>query len=164
MEGRYKEAPRNVVVEDDRHLSLLKAWADAVHGEKEAGNGNSALLVAQVSHPGRQCPLSVTWRPVAPSAVQVAIPGTPKLFNTPRELREEEIEEIVARFATTASVLHKAGFDGVQVRPLCGLPHSQPPDYPFMLVYKYYCNVFSFAHRYQSDMLSAAAFRARLLD
>ena len=116
VDRRYREAPRNVVVEDERDLPMLQHWVQAVKGEKAAGPGKSSLLVAQVSHPGRQCPISVTFSPVAPSAVQVYIEGVPKLFCTPRPLKPEEIQEIIQRFANTAQVLQKAGFDGVQVR------------------------------------------------
>jgi len=39
----------------------------------------------------------------------------PKLFKTPRALSSEEIEEIIERFANTAALAQKAGFDGVQI-------------------------------------------------
>lgn len=104
------------MVEDDRDLIELTTLAEAVHGEKEAGNGRSSLLIGQISHPGRNTPMSVAATPVAPSAVPAKTGGAPRFFNAPRELRGEEIPEIISRFVNAAVVLEKAGFDGVQVR------------------------------------------------
>ena len=61
--------------------------------------------------------------PVAPSAVPLNLPGAP----TPRELTTAEIEDIIERFVTAATVCETAGFDGVQVHARARLPrHSVP--------------------------------------
>lgn len=97
--------PGNVVIEDERDLDALSRWAKTT---KDAG----VPIWVQINHPGRQSnPLALGHIPVAPSAVAVNIPGAP----TPRELTSAEIEDIIERFATTATVCEAAGFDGVQV-------------------------------------------------
>lgn len=103
------------MVEDVRDLPSLTAWAEGVHSEKEAGNERGSLLIGQISHPGRQTPMSVASTPVGPSAVPAKTGGAPRFFNAPRELTSEEIPDIISRFATAAAVLESAGFDGVQV-------------------------------------------------
>lgn len=108
--------PLNVVIEDDRDLDGLKAWAEA------AKSGGSPAIV-QLNHPGRQTLSSVTSLIVAPSAVRVNIPGTP--FPTPRALESAEIEEIIERFATAAEISVRAGFDGIQLHGAHGYLISQ---------------------------------------
>jgi 2,4-dienoyl-CoA reductase-like NADH-dependent reductase (Old Yellow Enzyme family) len=108
--------PGNVVVEDDRAFDDLVEWAQII---KSGG----ATAWAQINHPGRQAPRTLTPQPVAPSAV--ALTGTAGMFAEPRELTHDEIEDIIRRFATTAGVLVRAGFDGVQIHGAHGYLVSQ---------------------------------------
>ncbi|MBO0852840.1 MAG: NADH:flavin oxidoreductase/NADH oxidase family protein [Nocardia sp.] len=108
--------PGNIVVEDRRDFDDLVAWADT------AKAGGSKVWV-QINHPGRQIPRTVGTDPVAPSAI--ALPGSAKLFATPRELTAAEVRDIIARFATTARVVTEAGFDGVQIHGAHGYLISQ---------------------------------------
>ena len=102
--------PGNIVIEDDRALPQLMDWTKAAH------NGG-AVIFAQLNHPGRQSNLlNIGHTPVAPSAVPLALPGAA----TPRALSTVEIEEIIERFATAASVCEEAGFDGVQIHAAHG--------------------------------------------
>jgi 2,4-dienoyl-CoA reductase-like NADH-dependent reductase (Old Yellow Enzyme family) len=105
VDRRYLERPGNVVVEDETGVEALAAWAAA---GRSAGN----QLWMQISHPGRQCTRFVTSEPVAPSAVQLRLGG---LFGKPRALEEDEILDIIRRFAETARIAKLAGFSGVQV-------------------------------------------------
>ncbi|MFO0613003.1 MAG: NADH:flavin oxidoreductase/NADH oxidase family protein [Polyangiaceae bacterium] len=101
----------NVFVEDERDLEGLRAWAAA------AKSGGASVFM-QINHPGRQTPRTLTRRPVAPSAI--GLKGAGPLFATPRALEAAEIEALVARFAETARVAKKAGFDGVQIHAAHG--------------------------------------------
>ncbi|KRC48883.1 MULTISPECIES: NADH:flavin oxidoreductase/NADH oxidase family protein [unclassified Nocardioides] len=102
--------PGNIVIEDRRALPQLTAWTKAAHD-------GGAVILAQLNHPGRQSNLlAVGHRPVAPSAVPLAMPGA----TTPRELTAAEIEDIVERFATAAAVCEEAGFDGVELHAAHG--------------------------------------------
>jgi len=107
--------PHNVVIEDDRHLPMLKRWADAAqaHGTK---------LFMQISHAGRQTMRAITWEPVAPSAVAVKRPG---VFSVPRPLEDAEIEDLIQRYAFVASQAYEAGFAGVQIHGAHGYLVSQ---------------------------------------
>lgn len=97
--------PGNVVIEDDRDRESLTRWAKIT---QEKG----AAAWMQINHPGRQAnALPTGRRPVAPSAIATKIPGAAR----PRELRHDEILDIVRRFGTTAQVAERAGFNGVQV-------------------------------------------------
>lgn len=102
--------PGNVVIDDDADLEALSRWAASA---REAG----VPIWAQLNHPGRQSNLlALGHTPVAPSAVPLNLPGA----STPRELRTEEIEDIIERFANAASLCEKAGFNGVQVHAAHG--------------------------------------------
>jgi len=116
IDRRALGEPGNVVVEDRRHLPELQEWVKAI-----TAGGSRAW--AQINHPGRQTPRTLTPRPVAPSAVPM--PGAPPVFATPRELTSAEVHEIVRRYATTAAVLTEAGFDGVQIHGAHGYLVSQ---------------------------------------
>jgi 2,4-dienoyl-CoA reductase-like NADH-dependent reductase (Old Yellow Enzyme family) len=115
IDRRYLERPGNVVVEDERDLPLLSKWA-------EAGTAGGNQLWMQISHPGRQCTRLVASQPVSPSDVQLELGG---LFGKPRALREDEIVDIIARYARTAGVAKSAGFTGVQVHGAHGYLCSQ---------------------------------------
>jgi 2,4-dienoyl-CoA reductase-like NADH-dependent reductase (Old Yellow Enzyme family) len=117
VDKRYLEAPGNVAIENENDLATLSEWA-----KQSQSNGSSAVV--QISHPGRQCPISISNCPLSPSAnpaVKAALP----LFRPSRELTKAEILEIIARFARTASIVHKAGFAGVQVHGAHGYLISQ---------------------------------------
>lgn len=115
VDGRYLERAGNVVVQDAGGMDLLKAWAKAVHD-------NGSQLWAQISHPGRQCPRLSNLTPLAPSEVQLNMVGN---FGKPRAATEADLQDIIARFATTAGLLQEAGFHGVQVHSAHGYLLSQ---------------------------------------
>ena len=56
--------------------------------------------------------------PKAPSAVPLGIPGGK--FGTPEALAAEEIEEVIAAFATAANTCQDNGFTGVQIHAAHG--------------------------------------------
>jgi 2,4-dienoyl-CoA reductase-like NADH-dependent reductase (Old Yellow Enzyme family) len=111
-----REALGNVVIEDDRHLDMLRAWADAAQAD-------GAALWMQISHAGRQTPRRVNPSPVGPSAI--ALENVGGLAGKPRELTHDEILAIIDRFATTAAVAQRAGFKGVQLHGAHGYLISQ---------------------------------------
>lgn len=109
IDHRYLEAPGNVVIEgpqSEAQLAALKAWA-------KAGTSNGAHLWMQISHAGRQTPRSINETPIGPSDIGLNMPGN--LFGTPRPMTEDEILDVIERFAYVASVARDTGFTGVQV-------------------------------------------------
>jgi len=114
---RAKNEPGVVGVESERDLALLTQWA-------EVGKKHGMVQLVQLSHPGRQCPKGLNKETVAPSAVPFS-PMLATTFGTPRALREDEILDIIQRFATAAAVCEKAGFEGVQLHGAHGYLISQ---------------------------------------
>lgn len=117
IDRRALGEPDNVVIEDERHLEALSAWA-------RAGTAHDTRLWMQINHPGKQSPKNLSPEPVAPSAVPLG-KGLGAFFHTPRALEASEIEDLVARFATAAGVARKAGFSGVQIHGAHGYLVSQ---------------------------------------
>ncbi len=116
IDGRYLERPGNVVVEDARAATALAAWA-------AAGRADGAKMIAQIGHPGRQTNRFVSSQPLAPSdGPAVRMLGS---FAPPRAMSEPEILEAISRFARTAAILERAGFDGVQLHAAHGYLASQ---------------------------------------
>jgi len=109
---------RNVVVEDERHLPLLKQWASIV-------DGTGVHMWPQINHPGRQAFGSINKEIYAPSAIPVKVKGASALFRTPKALSEQQILSIIERFGNTAKVLKDAGFTGVQIHGAHGYLVSQ---------------------------------------
>lgn len=112
VDRRALGEPGNVAVEDDRDIDMLTSWAEAMHE-------HGGLLYMQLNHPGRQAPRFINDRAFAPSAVPMA-PDFESYFPPPEPLTSEQIEEIVERFATAATVAQTAGFDGVQIHAAHG--------------------------------------------
>jgi 2,4-dienoyl-CoA reductase-like NADH-dependent reductase (Old Yellow Enzyme family) len=100
---------------EGKRFEAFKQWA---HSVKKGGN----LMVAQVSHPGRQCHSYFQPNPVAASAIPYDFSGPrrPLKFNDPHAASEEEIAAIVDSFAHAAEYLEKAGFDGMQLHAANG--------------------------------------------
>lgn len=117
VDFRAKNEPGVVVIESERDLAELKKWA-------AIGKQHGMVQLIQLSHPGRQCPKGLNKETVAPSAVPFS-PMLATTFGTPRELREDEIFDIIQRFATAAQVCEKAGFEGIQLHGAHGYLISQ---------------------------------------
>lgn len=114
IDRRYMERPGNVAIDGPQSpeaLAALRAYA-------EAGTRGGTHLWMQVSHAGRQTPIFLAREPVAPSARALALPGGN--FGKPRALTEEEILDIVRRFAHVARVARETGFTGVQLHAAHG--------------------------------------------
>ncbi len=117
IDRRALGEPGNVVIEDERDLDTLKAWA-------QAGQAQGAQLWVQLNHPGRQSPKGLNNENVSPSAVPFD-KAMQAYFDTPRALTNEEIEDLIERFGRAAGVCHKAGFGGVQIHGAHGYLVSQ---------------------------------------
>ena len=114
VDRRYLERAGNIVIDgpqDDSQLASLEAMA-------EAGTSGNTELWMQISHAGRQTPALIASEPVGPSAVKLAIPGG--RFGKPRALKDDEILNVIDRFAFAASIAKQTGFTGVQVHAAHG--------------------------------------------
>jgi 2,4-dienoyl-CoA reductase-like NADH-dependent reductase (Old Yellow Enzyme family) len=96
---------------------MLKQWAAA------ATNQGAALWV-QLNHPGKQSPKGLNISNLSPSAIPFR-EDMAAFFETPRTATSAEIEEIIQRFGTSAAIVKKAGFSGVQIHGAHGYLVSQ---------------------------------------
>jgi 2,4-dienoyl-CoA reductase-like NADH-dependent reductase (Old Yellow Enzyme family) len=118
IDARAMTGAAGVVLDSAQPLAPFTEWAKAAH----AGGGRAWL---QINHPGRQTPTALGQEAVAPSAIPVRIPGHEGRFPIPRALREGEIFDLIDKFATTAQLVEKAGFSGVQIHAAHGYLISQ---------------------------------------
>jgi 2,4-dienoyl-CoA reductase-like NADH-dependent reductase (Old Yellow Enzyme family) len=119
IDAYHLERPGNVIIDGpitDSHRENLTAWAAAA-----TRNGNH--FWAQISHAGRQTQKVVNPHPKAPSAVKLGLPGGQ--FGEPVALAQDEIQQIIERFANCAEVVKSCGFTGVQIHAAHGYLMSQ---------------------------------------
>jgi NADPH2 dehydrogenase len=82
---------------------------------------NGTAIAAQINHAGRLANSKITSiQPVAPSPIPAS-----STAETPRELRREEIDEVVDQFASAAVRVIKAGFDIVEIHGAHGFLLNQ---------------------------------------
>lgn len=117
VDFRAKNEAGVMVIETERDLAQLTAWANI-------GKKYGMIQLVQLSHPGRQCPKGLNRETVSASAVPFS-PMLATTFATPRELHEDEILDIIQRFAESARICEKAGFEGVQLHGAHGYLISQ---------------------------------------
>lgn len=108
----------NVILEAGADLHPFRQWAKAA----KRGDGSTHIWM-QINHPGRQSPRHLSRVPVAPSPI--GLKGSGGTFAKPRALEPHEIEDIIERFAVSASLAEAAGFDGVQIHGAHGYLISQ---------------------------------------
>ncbi len=105
--------PRNVVLDDNSDLAKFSQWAKSA-----TVNGNHCW--AQLNHPGRQSPIFLSSKPVAPSVVAMDMGKFSKAFAKPRALSNQEVWDLVEKFATSAKLAKSVGFTGVQIHSAHG--------------------------------------------
>lgn len=119
IDRRHLERPGNVVIQgaqSNEQRARLAAFAEAA---KAAGG----KVMMQLSHAGRQTPSTVNEAPLAPSVVELNMPGG--VFGTPRPMTVEDIHAVIAGFAHAAKIAEENGFDGVQIHGAHGYLISQ---------------------------------------
>jgi 2,4-dienoyl-CoA reductase-like NADH-dependent reductase (Old Yellow Enzyme family) len=99
--------PRGSPYEGER----FEAFKEMATQSKKHGS----LIVAQVSHPGRQVTEAIQKNPISASDVQLEGNVMGMTFAKPRAATEEDIKNIVEGFAHSAEYLEKAGYDGIQL-------------------------------------------------
>ncbi len=115
VDRTHLERPGNVVIDGNGGIEALRAYAKA---GAVAGNH----LWMQINHPGRQTPIELNPHPLAPSAVALNLTGG---YGAPREATEDEILDLIRRFAHVATVARETGFTGVQIHGAHGYLISQ---------------------------------------
>jgi 2,4-dienoyl-CoA reductase-like NADH-dependent reductase (Old Yellow Enzyme family) len=110
--------PAGVVLDDRAPLESFTRWA-------EAGKAGGAAMWMQISHPGRQVQARMPGVVWGPSAIAVELGRHSKRFGQPVAMTKKQIAETTERFATTANLAERAGFDGVEVHAAHGYLLSQ---------------------------------------
>jgi 2,4-dienoyl-CoA reductase-like NADH-dependent reductase (Old Yellow Enzyme family) len=110
----HLERPGNVVIDAEPDVAMRTALSSWAKAGTQAGNH----LWMQISHAGRQTPAQINKTPKGPSAVKVALPGGQ--FGMPIALTDDEIIDLISRFARTARVARETGFTGVQIHAAHG--------------------------------------------
>jgi 2,4-dienoyl-CoA reductase-like NADH-dependent reductase (Old Yellow Enzyme family) len=105
--------PGGVVADEHAPLDPFARWA-------EAGKAGGASMWMQINHPGRQVQAEMPGVAWAPSAVAVQLGRHSKRFAKPVAMNAEQIRRTIDRFATTAALAERAGFDGVEVHAAHG--------------------------------------------
>ncbi|MEM7419971.1 MAG: NADH:flavin oxidoreductase/NADH oxidase family protein [Pseudomonadota bacterium] len=86
---------------------------------KEAKRNNTRLWM-QINHPGRQVFAKMGGKVLSPSDIPLNMGKHSRLFGQPKAMTETEINDVVSRFVTTASLAKQAGYDGVQIHAAHG--------------------------------------------
>lgn len=103
------EAFGNPILQDD-HDGRVAKFKEVT----DAAKAHGSLIVAQLSHPGRQGGKYLNPNPISASDVHLTIKWAGNEFNKPRPMSVPEIKEMVRWWGETAYLCWKAGFDGVQ--------------------------------------------------
>jgi 2,4-dienoyl-CoA reductase-like NADH-dependent reductase (Old Yellow Enzyme family) len=101
-----KGFPGEFGADTDQLIPSLRRLADTIKGE-----GAKAIL--QIFHGGRMCPpeLLPDKQPISASSVPAAREGAA----VPREMTEEEIDNVIKAFGETTRRAIEAGYDGVEI-------------------------------------------------
>jgi 2,4-dienoyl-CoA reductase-like NADH-dependent reductase (Old Yellow Enzyme family) len=113
IDRRALTGPGGIVLENDKHLDRFSKWA-------RTGRSKGAHFWMQINHPGRQVPANLGQPTVAPSAIPLELGALSRMFPVPREMTEQEIDDVVQRFARTAGLAERAGFTGVEIHAAHG--------------------------------------------
>ncbi|KAH8161066.1 hypothetical protein CIB48_g7188 [Xylaria polymorpha] len=101
------EGPGNPIIPKDAPLSDERFERFKDLGKQAKAHGS--LIVAQLSHPGRQVPDFIQPHPVSASDVQLEGTAMGMTFAKPRAMEKNDIKDVVDGFAYAAEYLHKAG-------------------------------------------------------
>ncbi|MEN3351402.1 MAG: hypothetical protein V7632_5037 [Bradyrhizobium sp.] len=118
IDRRAMTGPGGVVLEDGTPLEAFRSWA-------RTGRARGAQMWMQLNHPGRQMMKNLGQPTLAPSAVALDLGKHSNLFATPKAMTEQDIDEVITRFATAARLAEQAGFSGVEIHAAHGYLLSQ---------------------------------------
>ncbi len=118
VDGRAMTGPGGVVLEEGAVIAPFKRWARAIR----AGGAQAWM---QLSHPGRQVYAGMGGNVWSASDIPLDLGKHSKMFGRPVAMSEEQIEETIRRFATSAALAEEAGFTGVQIHAAHGYLISQ---------------------------------------
>lgn len=108
----------DVVLDENSDLKVFEEWSSGVKKE-------GSQIWMQINHPGRQTMAEMKQPGWAPSEVELKLGNLTKLFAKPKMMSEEKIYETIQKFAKTAYLAEKSGFNGVEIHAAHGYLISQ---------------------------------------
>ncbi|MBJ2225236.1 NADH:flavin oxidoreductase/NADH oxidase family protein [Pseudomonas sp. MF7451] len=118
IDRRAMTGPGGVALENEQHLASFREWADVARAK-------DVHFWVQLSHPGRQTMANLGQQALAPSAIALHVGSFSKMFAKPKAMTEDDIQDVIKRFATSARLAEQAGFTGVQIHGAHGYLLSQ---------------------------------------
>ena len=109
------EAPGNPIIPPEAKAQPGDPRFDAFKKMADVSKAHGALIVGQVSHPGRQTEQRLQPDPVSASDIQLTGEVMGMKFAKPHAATQDEINQIKSQFVHAAEYLHKAGYDGIQL-------------------------------------------------
>ncbi|EKJ73732.1 hypothetical protein FPSE_06078 [Fusarium pseudograminearum CS3096] len=113
VEYDHLEAAGNPIVPRDAPMS-----GERFEGFKEmatVSKKHGSLIIAQVSHPGRQVAEDIQKNPISASDVQLEGEVMGMHFAKPKPMDEQDFKNVIEGFAHAAEFLYKAGYNGMQL-------------------------------------------------
>jgi 2,4-dienoyl-CoA reductase-like NADH-dependent reductase (Old Yellow Enzyme family) len=105
--------PGGVVLEQNTDLTPFIEWA-------KLSKINNTKIWMQINHPGRQVFKKMGGKVLSPSDVALQMGKHSSMFSAPKPMHEDEIQDVIQRFTTTAQRAEEAGFDGVEIHAAHG--------------------------------------------
>lgn len=118
IDRRAMTGPGGVALEDEQHLDSFREWADIARAK-------GVHFWMQLNHPGRQTMANLGQEALASSAVSLDLGGFSKMFAKPKAMTEDDIQDVIKRFASSARLAEKSGFTGVEIHAAHGYLLSQ---------------------------------------
>jgi len=118
VDHRAMTGPGGIALEADTPLAPFKEWT-------KAGTQNGTRMWMQINHPGRQVYAAMGGKVLSPSNIALDMGKHSKLFAQPSPMSEDDIQDLIQRFAVTATRAVEAGFNGVQIHAAHGYLLSQ---------------------------------------
>ena len=118
VDRRAMTGPGGVALENEQHLASFREWADVARAK-------GVHFWVQLSHPGRQTMANLGQQALAPSAIALDVGSFSKMFAKPKAMTEDDIQDVIKRFAASARLAEQAGFTGVQIHGAHGYLLSQ---------------------------------------
>ncbi|MCH5671486.1 NADH:flavin oxidoreductase/NADH oxidase family protein [Streptomyces gilvus] len=118
VDARALTGPGGVVLDSASPLEPFQRWAEAA---KTGGN----QVWMQINHPGRQVNAAMPGTAWSPSGIGIDIGRHSKRFARPVAMSQAQIKATIARFARTAQLAERTGFDGVELHAAHGYLLSQ---------------------------------------
>lgn len=112
------EAAGNPIIPPDAPFSgeRFEAFSEMA----AVGKTHGSLMVAQLSHPGRQVAKNIQNSPIAPSDIQLEGTVLGMTFAKPKAMEKPDFQAVIDGFVHAAEYTYKAGYDGIQLHAAHG--------------------------------------------